>query len=142
MRRACCVGVVLLLATLPGAGQAQQDGGERGMSRIEQGRTSLYSTAFRIPFVLDEEEFEEGKPVLVSIRIRNLLGQVVAVPTAVDHPDGAVAVEDLAYATPGYKEAYWHGLDRHGHRAAAGVYLLELVVNGERAPPLRIVVGN
>jgi hypothetical protein len=36
----------------------------------------------------------------------------------------------------------WNGLDRFGQKVASGMYLLELVVNGERAPPLKIVVAN
>jgi hypothetical protein len=136
-------GVVLLLASLlyTAPAQAQDVGGDRVKSRIEQGQAGPYNATIVIPFTLIEADFDEGEPVVVTIRILNLLGQVVAVPTAVGHPGGVVAVEDLKYATPGHKEAYWHGLDRTGHRVAAGVYLLELVVNGERAPPQRIVVG-
>lgn len=144
MRRIAGVGVVLLLAVLglPSAATGQQNGSERVKSRLEQSHASPLDPVSRIPFTLSEEDFDEGKPVVVTIRIRNVLGQYVASPAALDHPEGEVAVENLEYSTPGLKEAVWNGLDRAGHRVAAGLYLLEMVVNGERAPPLRIVVAN
>jgi hypothetical protein len=145
MARALSVGLVLLFALLPvSARGAEPSGGVLTKPRmVEQARAhSQYGTSFRIPFMLHDEDLDDGRPAIVSIRIRNLLGQLVAVPTAVGHPDGPVAVEELEYTTPGYKEAFWHGLDRHGHRVASGVYLLELVVNGERAPPQKIVVDG
>jgi hypothetical protein len=136
--------VVVLLLVLPIAAapaEAQESGGDGVKSRIVEIQTTPYGASILIPFTLIEADFDEGRPVVVTIRIRNLLGQLVAVPIALGHPDGAVAVDELEYATPGHREAYWHGLDRTGHRVAAGVYLLELVVNGERAPPQRIMVG-
>jgi hypothetical protein len=143
MSRALVAGVVHVLVSLLVASpaKAQESGGERVKSRIVEIQTTPYSASIVIPFTLIEADFDDGRPVIVTIRIRNLLGQLVAVPIAVAHPDGAVAVDELEYATPGPREAYWHGLDRSGQRVAAGVYLLELVVNGERAPPQRIVVG-
>jgi hypothetical protein len=143
MRRALVAGAVLVLvsqlAFFPA--EAQESGGERVKSRIVEIQTTPYSASVVIPFTLIEADFDGGRPVIVTIRVRNLLGQLVAVPIAMRHPEGAVAVDELEYTTPGPREAYWHGLDQSGQRVAAGVYLLELVVNGERAPPQRIVVG-
>jgi hypothetical protein len=145
MGRTLRVGVVLLLAALfatdPLTGQ-QNGGSDRAKPRIEQGSSSPLSPGSPISFALFQEDFEDGKPVVVSLRIRNILGQLVAVPAAVDHPDGGIGVENLVYTSPGLKEAVWNGNDRSGHPVAAGIYLLELVVNGERAPPLRIVVAD
>jgi hypothetical protein len=144
MRRITGVGVVLLLAVLglPSAAAGQQNGSERVKSRLEQSHANPLDPVSRIPFTLSEEDFEEGRPVVVTIRIRNVLGQFIASPAALDHPEGEVPVENLEYATPGLKEAVWNGLDRTGHRVTPGLYLLEMVINGERAPPLRIVVAN
>lgn len=144
MRRTLGVGVVLLLAVLvlPAAASGQQNGNERVKSRLGQSYTNPFDPVARIPFMLSDEDFEGGKPVVVSIRIRNVLGQFIAAPAALDHPDGEVVIENLQYATAGLKEAVWDGMDRFGNKAASGLYLLELVVNGERTPPLKIVVAN
>lgn len=144
MRRVLGVGVVLLLAMLmlPSAGFGQQNGSERVKSRLGQSYTNPFDPVARIPFILSDEDFEDGKPVVVSIRILNVLGQYIASPAALDHPEGAVVVENLEYSTAGLKLAVWDGLDRLGNKAASGMYLLELVVNGERTPPLKIVVAN
>jgi hypothetical protein len=142
MRRMLCVGVVLLPVVAVVQLEAQQLAGPRVTSSAGQGVAMVTDAMLRIPFTLQEEDFEGGRPAVVSIRIRNLLGQLVAIPLAVGHPGGSVSIEDLEYPTPGQKEAIWDGVDRNGHRAASGVYLLELVVNGVRAPPQRIVVDN
>lgn len=143
MGRTPGVGVVLLLAMLAvPAGASGQNGGERAKTRLDQANANPFNPAAPISFVLFDEDFDEGRPVVVSLRIRNVLGQVVAVAAAVDHPEGRVGVENLEYRSPGWKDAQWNGLDRSGHPVAAGVYLLELVINGERAPPLRIVVAG
>jgi hypothetical protein len=76
--------------------------------------------------------FEQNKPVVVSIRIFNVLQQLVAVPKAMNHPLGDVAVENLQYEGPGVKEAFWDGTDRNGRKVASGIYYYQLVVNGER----------
>jgi ABC-type dipeptide/oligopeptide/nickel transport system permease subunit len=64
----------------------------------------------------------------------------VASPSAMHHPDGDVVVERLEYTMAGPKLAYWNGTDRFGRKVASGMYLLELVVNGERVSTRKIVV--
>jgi hypothetical protein len=144
MRRTLGVGVVLLLAILlfPSAGFGQQSS-ERAKSRLGQNYPNPFNPETRIPFVLFDDDFASGRPVVVSIRIRNILGEVVAVPLALNHPDGnGVEVSNLEYSTAGEKVAYWNGLNRFGQKVASGMYFVELVVNGERAPPRQIVVAK
>jgi hypothetical protein len=144
MRRTLGVGVVLLLGLLllPSAAFGQQSG-ERAKSRLGPNYPNPFNPETRIPFVLFDEDFVSGRPVVVSIRIRNVLGEIVAVPLALNHPDGSgVEVSTLEYTTPGEKTAYWNGLNRSGQKVASGMYYVELVVNGERAPPRPIVVAK
>lgn len=139
MRRRCCVGVILLalgILSVPLYGQdagggAQVGDRERGF-RLEQNYPNPFNPSTRIPFVLEEGAFKDGRPAVVTIRIFNILQELVAVPTALNHPLGnGVPVLDLVYETPGRKEAFWDGKDRNGREVASGVYYLQLVVNNE-----------
>ena len=70
-------------------------------------------------------------PAVVTIRIYNVLQQVVAIPTALRHPLGeGVPVQNLEYSGPGRYEAFWDGTDRNGRQVASGIYLMQLTVNG------------
>ncbi|MFQ5888871.1 MAG: hypothetical protein ACE5JR_02340 [Gemmatimonadota bacterium] len=89
------------------------------------------STA-RIPFVLGDSAFASGGEVTVSMRIFSLLHQLVAIPTALDHPAGrGEPIDSLSYPRPGRYLALWDGRDRSGRRVASGPYFVQLLVNGE-----------
>ncbi len=112
---------------------------ERGF-RLEQNSPNPVNPETWIPFHLEEGLFKEGRPGVVSIRIYNMLRQLVAVPTAVNHPRGRdIRVTDLRYTEPGRKLAYWNGKDLAGRLVPPGVYYCELTVN-ERSDFIRIVV--
>lgn len=137
MRRTLGVGVVLLLALLffPVDGYGQQ-GSERAKSRLGQNYPNPFNPETRIPFEILPEDLASGRPAVVSIRIRNVLGELVAIPAALDHPAASgfeLPVQNLEYDTPGPKVAHWNGLNRSGNKVASGIYYVELVVNGERA---------
>ena len=102
-------GVSLALLALFGAPslQAQEPPqGPRDGFRLEQNYPNPFNPETRIPFVLGEELFAEGGLPVVTIRIFNILQQVVAVPTALRHPLGDVPVTNLEYPAPGRYEAY------------------------------------
>jgi hypothetical protein len=107
--------------------------GSRGRGfRLEQNYPNPFNPSTRIPFVLEGEIFEGGRAAMVTIRIYNVLQQLVAIPTTLDHPAGAgLPVDQLAYEQPGNMEAFWDGRDRNGREVAAGIYYLQLIVNGE-----------
>ncbi len=145
MRRFATVGVVLLLGLVffarPAEGQQADPDRGRGF-QLEQNYPNPFNPVTRIPFVLSESLFAGGKPVEVTVRIYNSLLQLVAIPTALNHPAGnGVRVDNLLYTTPGRYEAFWDGLDRNGRKVASGVYIVQLVINGERATK-KITVAN
>jgi hypothetical protein len=144
MRRWFGVGIVLLiLASLSPDGAAAQGTTKRDPgSRVRRGNyPNPFNPVTKIPFELYEEDFPNGKPAVVSITIYNMLAQPVAVPTAMDHPQGnAALVENLMYTEPGLKETFWDGTDRTKRKVASGVYYYIVVVNGVRSPPKRMVV--
>lgn len=134
MRRVFGVGVVLLLALglFPGSLFGQRSPSRDRGFQLNQNYPNPFNPTTTISFELHQSLFETNKPVVVSIRIFNVLQQLVAVPKAMNHPLGDVAVENLQYDAPGVKEAFWDGLDRNGRKVASGIYYYQLVVNGER----------
>ena len=145
MRRFLRVLTGLLLIPLAGLNSTSaQETGDRGNRNpgfeLRQNYPNPFNPETRIPFALGDELFSDGEPVVVSIRIYNVLQQLVASPTALNNPgsDG-FPVSDMEYETPGEYEAYWDGLDVNGNQVASGIYILELVVNG-RASVIKMFV--
>ena len=136
MRRVLCV--LLLLASGAAAGLAAQDPpppeNERKPGfKLEQNYPNPFNPETRIPFVLEEVLFADGEPPTVSIRIFNILRQYVASPRALNVPEGGgLPLLQMKYHAPGRYEAYWDGRDLNGNLVASGVYLVQLVVDGER----------
>lgn len=108
--------------------------------RLEQNYPQPANPDTYIPFYLEEELFADGEPRVVSIRIMNMFGRQVAVPTAVGHARGRnVPVDELRYTEPGRKVAYWDGHDSNGERVPSGIYFCELQI-GNRVDYSRIIV--
>jgi len=121
----------LLFATGIGAQTPPQTRPNVGFG-IEQNYPNPFNPETTIPFVLSEDLFADGRAVVVSVRIFNLLAQPVAVPVALEHPAGAgVAVTSLEYSRPGRHEAFWDGTDQSGQPVASGIYFVQLTVNGQ-----------
>jgi len=137
MRRT--IGVLSVLLSLFGAagpasaqeaGQVGSSGQARGF-QLEQNYPNPFNPETRIPFVLGEDLFADGRPVVVSLRIFNLLQQFVAAPVALGHPSGeGVPLLNLEYTQPGRYEAFWDGTDPSGRQVASGIYFMQLTVNG------------
>ncbi|MGH7475032.1 MAG: hypothetical protein ACRELD_01965 [Longimicrobiales bacterium] len=144
MRRMLCVGVILLLTAIPGALEAQagSDAASRG-SRLGQNYPNPFNPTTRLPFDLWPEDFAEGQPVVVTIRIYNVLHQLVAVPTALNHPAGnGLPVDQLEYTSPGRKEVFWDGLDRSGRKVASGLYYVQFQINNRKPEVKKIFVAK
>lgn len=100
--------------------------------RVEQNYPNPANPDTYIPFVLEESLFQDGEPKLVTIRVVNWLGQLIAIPRAVGHPRGSnVPVLNLRYTEPGRKQAYWDGRDMNGRRVPTAVYFVILQVGDQ-----------
>jgi hypothetical protein len=138
MRRIVGVSLVLLstfgLIATPVSSQGAGGGGSPGQQAsgfvLKQNYPNPFNPETTIPFTLFEDLFADGRPVVVSIRIFNLLQQPVAVPVALRHPAGEVRVRQLEYTRPGDHEAFWDGRDAGGNQVASGMYFVRLTVNG------------
>lgn len=96
-----------------------------------------------IPFTLEPSLFATRDQVNVTIRIYNILSQVVAQPEAVDHPSGrGTRVVNLTYTEPGRKIAYWDGKDSAGRQVPSGVYYVQLVIDDIADTRKLIVLNN
>jgi hypothetical protein len=110
---------------------------------LEQHYPPTLSSETWIPFTLSPGLFDNGREVAATIRIYNGLGQVVAIPEAVDHPLGpGTRVINLTYSDPGRKMAYWDGKDPAGRALASGVYYIQLVVGDEVGGTNKIILDN
>ena len=116
------------------AAQDVRPPGESGRAsgfQLEQNYPNPFNPETTIPFVLGEELFLDGRPATVTIRIFNIVQQLVAVPVALRHPSGeGLQLLQLEYFQPGRYEAFWDGTDQSGRPVASGIYFMQLTVNG------------
>ena len=139
MRRGSCVPVILLLGLgiLPAKLSAQQPGsgssGDRGASiaRLGQNFPNPLNPITRIPFGFSDGALVNGQ-ARVTIRIYNVLQQLVAIPVAENYPEGGGSppLENLVFHEAGDFVAFWDGKDRSGQQVASGLYYYQLLING------------
>jgi hypothetical protein len=101
---------------------------------LKQNFPNPFNPATTIPFSLSGDLFTNGHRPKVSLKIYNVLAQLVAVPIL--QGDGR-ALDDLGLTCPDAGGctyfAYWDGnVPRTGQQAASGVYLYQLIVDGNR----------
>jgi hypothetical protein len=133
-------GVLLVFLStlgLPDLGSAQDGAGgvESGQQEsgfeLQQNYPNPFNPETTVPFMLHAGLFDEGQPVVVSMRIYNVLQVLVAVPVALRHPAGeGTPLLELEYTSPGRYEAFWDGKNRSGREVPSGVYHVQLTVNG------------
>lgn len=144
LRRVACAVLVFVCLSLGSETASAQDSTpptRPGVGfELEANYPNPFNPETTIPFTLGEELFAGGAPVVVTVRIFNLLSQLVAHPVALAHPAGAgVEVRGLEYTQPGRHEAFWDGTDQSGRQVASGIYLLMLTVNGQSGTRKMIV---
>lgn len=123
------VGAAALTAQEPPPATRQGNG-----FQLEQNYPNPFNPETTIPFTLTEALFVNGGTATVSVRIFNLLQQLVAYPVALRHPSGeGVQMRNLVYTQPGRYEAFWDGRDTAGRQVASGIYFMQLTVNGQSA---------
>ncbi len=138
MRRSGCVGVILLLGLgiLPAKLSAQQPGG--GSSGNRGAPTSGLRPNYPNPFNPDTHwkfdigpELTQNGGVRVTIRILNVLQQLVAYPVIQGYSGGGSPVlNNLMITESGTFTAYWDGRDRNNQQVASGLYYIQIIVNG------------
>jgi hypothetical protein len=130
--------LVLALCAVPTKQAAGQDTstpprGRKQTGVLGQNYPNPFNPVTHIPFSVVGCEGSVSQRV-VSIRIYNVLAQVVAVP----HLEGPIGLDrplrSLTLPCGDYS-AYWDGkVLNSGHEAASGVYLIQLVVDGNSYP--------
>lgn len=133
-----------LALAAPRVSQAQQDTSRRNQVELLQNYPNPFNPATTIPFRLSESLFRNGRGPVVSIRIYNVLAQLVAVPSLQASGQRLDAVElECRELRNGFCEfsAYWDGKYVNTSReAASGVYVYQLIVNGRRTSRRMIVM--
>ncbi|MDA0329538.1 MAG: hypothetical protein O2958_11085 [Gemmatimonadetes bacterium] len=108
--------------------------GQANGFQLQQNYPNPFNPETTIPFSLGEDLFVDGRPAVVSVRIFNILSQLVAHPVALGHPSGeGIELDQIEYTQPGRYEAFWDGTDQMGRQVASGIYLMQMTVNGVSA---------
>lgn len=132
------LGLVLALSVfMPETSAAQtQDTGTKqsrpGMS-LGQNFPNPFNPETKLPFSVGDPPScpDQGKQHRVSLKIYNLLHQLVAVPVLQGGSNAGQPLNNLPLQCGDYI-AYWDGKDiRTGREAASGVYLFRLEVDGK-----------
>ena len=137
MRRLLGASLVLLSTlVLPNDCEAQarsgrSSGQQASGFQLEQNIPNPFNPETIIPFVLNEDLFVDGRAVVVSMHIVNLLGLPVGSPVALRHPSGDAPMINLEYTRAARYEAFWDGRDGNGRQVASGIYYLLITVNGQ-----------
>jgi hypothetical protein len=134
-----------LALAAPRVSQAQQQDTSRG-SQVDllQNYPNPFNPATTIPFRLSASLFRSGRGPVVSLRIYNVLAQLVAIPSLQASGQRLDGVElECRELRDSYCEfsAYWDGKYINSDReAASGVYVYQLIVNGRRTSRRMIVM--
>lgn len=101
---------------------------------LRQNYPNPFNPATTIPFMLGAELFMSGHRPRVSLKVYNVLAQLVAVPILQGSGERLDNLEVSCNGLSGCAyTAYWDGKVLGSDReAASGVYLYQLVVDGER----------
>ena len=132
-----------LLAVGIGARSArgQQNASTAAVS-LKQNYPNPFNPTTTIPFTLSAELFANGHRPKVSLKIFNVLAQLVAVPILQGTGQQLDNVElSCASTTSCDFSAYWDGNVRNtGQQAASGIYIYQLVVDGQRFTKKMIIM--
>jgi len=127
--------VLVLSALMPRSLMAQgnQNPGQKKAGALKQNYPNPFNPETRIPFTVGDEKCEDpGRQHKVSLRIYNILSQLVAIPVLQGGTGGVAGGVKLGgvMLTCGDYVAYWNGkYDGTKNEAASGVYLYELRID-------------
>lgn len=149
LRWAALTIVLALSVLMPSSARAQATGQgsqpPRAVAVLKQNFPNPFNPETWIPFSIDQGCTDPARQYRVTIRVYNLLAQVVAVPVLQGAGAGSVGgnpppVENLSVGCGEYV-AYWNGKYLGSSReAASGVYLYRLEVDGRVEAVKRFLV--
>ena len=138
---AVVVGGLGLLATAAGdvSGQGVQP---PAPVELKQNYPNPFNPATTIPFTLNGDLFASGHRPKVSLKIYNVLAQLVAVPILQGTGEAVSELELTCSTSSGCTfNAYWDGKVLNTDReAASGIYIYQLIVDGRRFTRKMIVM--
>ena len=110
--------------------------------QLKQNYPNPFNPATTIPFSLGPEMFSGGHRPTVSLKVYNVLAQLVAVPILQGTGEPLDNVQlSCASTTSCDFSAYWDGnVLNSGRQAASGVYIYQLVVDGKRFTKKMIIM--
>jgi hypothetical protein len=144
MKRCATAWLLAVFVLAPHALKAQQPSRSTNQVELGQNYPNPFNPATTIPFHLNADLFANGRRPVVSLKIYNVLAQLVAVPSLQQsgQPVDNIAL-DCVNPNNGFCDfsAYWDGFYLSSTReAASGVYVYQLVVNGQRSSRRMIVM--
>ena len=111
----------------------QGTGRERRSEPLKQNYPNPFNPETRIPFTIGDEQCSDpGRQYKVSLRIYNILSQLVAIPILQGGTGGVAGGRPLVdvMLTCGEYVAYWDGKYKDsGREVASGVYLYQLQID-------------
>lgn len=119
-----------------------QNQGPPPRAELKQNYPNPFNPATTIPFTLGGEFWTSGRQPVVSLKVYNVLGQLVAVPILQGTGEALNNVPLSCNDTVGCTyTAYWDGkVLGTGREAASGVYLYQLLVNGRPAGTRKMLI--
>ena len=144
MRRYAWAGLglgLLAVGSGPSPAVGQQSASAAAVS-LRQNYPNPFNPATTIPFSLSAELFSNGHRPKVSLKIYNVLAQLVAVPILQGTGEKLDNVElSCASTTSCDFSAYWDGnVLNTGQQAASGIYIYQLIVDGQRFTKKMIIM--
>jgi len=119
-----------LLLAAPSVMEAQQ-GRPTNAVRLGRNYPNPFNPETTIPFELAQPMFDNGHQPVVTLRIYNVLAQLVAIPILQGSGEPLDQMK-LEWNGTGRYSAYWDGKIRGSDREApSGVYVYQLIVDGQ-----------
>jgi hypothetical protein len=108
---------------------------------LRQNYPNPFNPATTIPFTLSGDLFANGHRPTVSLKIYNVLAQLVAIPIlqGSGQPLDNVQLDCASLAGCAFS-AYWDGNVKGGQQASSGVYIYQLIVDGQRITKKMIIM--
>jgi len=135
---------VLGLGLLAAGARESQGQVQNAPSPVElrQNYPNPFNPATTLPFTLSGDLFASGHRPKVSLKIYNVLAQLVAVPILQGTGEALDDLELSCGNSAGCSfSAYWDGkVLNTGREAASGVYIYQLIVDGRRYTKKMIIM--